>query len=462
MIKILESGKQYTKQQLNSLVCNIDPSVHLILIVTEKIKIDELQKVTIPSNVEIIDQQERDSILKKASLQVSIPFDDILQRILKDENYLLMRDRYMSAKDRKGFPKKMSNFHFQSLVAKKAYDVALSYQAFKPDYAIFASTPHTMPSWINCLVAEALNVKVILQHRTYLPGWNYIASGLGRTNNPIELSNNKVREKFINDVDAYVKKLKKTYDIAMPEYERKRLTRNKGKYFNTYYLLRKYILKPHWFKNVELCWRELSKLSKGLSEIKNKDYYILFIHYQPERTTLPEGYGYTQVLNIVYSLRTKLSQNTHLLVKEHPSTFTNNCNPNYRHPSFYSLIAEIEGVDWVKIGTDSFKLIDNALCAVTVTGTVAFESLIRGTPVINYGVPVFRNDYGYHNFKNEASLIQFIEDINLKKIDNEKIAASAIDNLKSISEFVIKDDDNSGRLGKLNALTSLSKTSFIN
>src|SRR5690606_22251242 len=91
----------------------------------------------------------------------------------------------------------------------------------------------------------------------------------------------------------------------------------------------------------------------------NGNYVVLFLHYQPERTSMPEAGFFSQQWLIIKLLSISLPENWRLLVKEHPSTFTGRYDFRYRHPKFYSDISTLKNVELISIETDTFKLIDN-------------------------------------------------------------------------------------------------------
>ncbi|WP_407942857.1 capsular polysaccharide export protein, LipB/KpsS family [Marinobacter similis] len=64
---------------------------------------------------------------------------------------------------------------------------------------------------------------------------------------------------------------------------------------------------------------------------------------------------------------------------------------SFRHPDFYRILASMRGVALVDERMASFDLIDESEAVVTLTGTVGFEALCRGTPVIVMGDAAYRS-----------------------------------------------------------------------
>ena len=65
-----------------------------------------------------------------------------------------------------------------------------------------------------------------------------------------------------------------------------------------------------------------------------------------------------------------------------------------RYPGFYRAIAGIPNVRLIPVGTNTFTLIDRAKTTATVTGTAAWESIMRGKAGIVFGYPWFMHAPG--------------------------------------------------------------------
>ena len=118
-----------------------------------------------------------------------------------------------------------------------------------------------------------------------------------------------------------------------------------------------------------------------------KSYAVFALHYEPERTSIPEGLPILFQADAVVAARNLLPVGTELLVKEHYSQsslawrgFTG------RSPLFYDLIASYPGTAWID-PTSLVDVLENAKCVFTLTGTVAIEAVFLGTPVIYFGNP---------------------------------------------------------------------------
>lgn len=126
----------------------------------------------------------------------------------------------------------------------------------------------------------------------------------------------------------------------------------------------------------------------GLSEQR----FVYFaLHFEPERTTNPDGGVYHDQFIAIQKLRQSLPDDIHILVKEHPSQYyMRERGPKGRSPLFYSLLNSLAGVSLVDTETESIYLQRNCEFVATITGSVAIESAIMGKPAVIFGDAWFR------------------------------------------------------------------------
>lgn len=116
-------------------------------------------------------------------------------------------------------------------------------------------------------------------------------------------------------------------------------------------------------------------------------YIYVPLHYQPERSTSPEGGVFPNQLLMVELLSTCAPEGWSIYVKENPLQFqavaaTGECS---RTIDFYDDLAALPNVTIVPISTSSFELIDNSMAVATVTGTAGWEAVLRGKPTLIFG-----------------------------------------------------------------------------
>lgn len=117
-----------------------------------------------------------------------------------------------------------------------------------------------------------------------------------------------------------------------------------------------------------------------------KKFVFVPLHYQPERTSSPDGGTFVMQYLMVALLRKVLPGDTAIVVKEHSLQF---------HPKFdghlgrlaedYTHLARLANVYLVDADIPSFELIDKSFAVATIAGTVGLESVARGRPVLVFG-----------------------------------------------------------------------------
>lgn len=118
-------------------------------------------------------------------------------------------------------------------------------------------------------------------------------------------------------------------------------------------------------------------------------FYIFGLHLQPEATTLPAGGIYNDQLLAIRLLSQCLPEDTYLYVKEHPSYWKQKGRLESVYESrtidFYKEIKKLRNVRLIDHKIPSKVLVEKCVAVVTVTGTIGFEALFMGKPVLCFG-----------------------------------------------------------------------------
>ena len=320
----------------------------------------------------------------------------------------------------------------------------------QPSYIFFQATPHDIYSWVLGKVAELMRIPVYLARSSILPWKSVLVRGLDEQTLVDADFEDNVRENYSLVEKFYNIHLGK-YDEAIPSYEKKRLDARKGKFWSWKTELKEPMRRPHRIVAV-LRKHYLFKYYQSLatSEITNQDYIIVFLHFQPERTSLPEGQQFAQQFHLIRTLQIA-NPGIKIYVKEHPSMFIGHLDIRYRTKSFYKAISDLDNVELVDIRTDAFSLIDKALSLATITGTVGVQALIRGKGVLCFGTSSYLGLDGVFQIKNCEDAQKAISELlrnkrkegldiskstlaNMHRID--RIAANGIEsNTTDISDF---------------------------
>lgn len=137
----------------------------------------------------------------------------------------------------------------------------------------------------------------------------------------------------------------------------------------------------------------LKRYYQGLCEpVDYKRKYVFFgLHFQPERSTCPEGEVFENQLLAIHVLSKSVGKDTLIYVKEHPRQvgrdFVNMRSPHFRSKQFYDDLHKMENVRLVDINASSNELIKNAFAVSTVTGSVGWQGLLAKKPALVFGNP---------------------------------------------------------------------------
>lgn len=351
-------------------------------------------------------------------------YNKVFSEVISDYKTLQISERC-----RTNFQFWQNGFHDLIFISKLVAGYLDIICSIHPSFVFFHATPHELCSWTLGKVAETMGIPVYTTISAPLPWKSMLTCGLGSSKLvSIVIANEDEQNRSFVD-DYYVSNQKK-YDEAIPSYEKERIEARKGNFWS-------------WKKEISTCFKykklklftyhiyamfrkhSLYKYYQSLTDrsldLTNK-YVVVFLHYQPERTSLPEGRFFTQQYHLINTLRMALPNDYCIYVKEHPSMFVNNMDVRYRDKSFYKDIASIPNVKLVNIGIDSFTLIDRSICIATITGTVGIQSFIRGKSVLCFG------DACYVDFKH------------CYNINNVEDVQKAIVEMDSFDSHVISED----------------------
>jgi len=270
---------------------------------------------------------------------------------------------------------------------------------------IFTSTPHDIESWLVFHAAYHNSIGTYAIQPSVLP-WRAMLSEiaphrtLGCVSTNVFTNQEKSdtgKEKPSKSADRYVKIKAGDYKDAEPEYMRKqkkinhpwqRLKSTKRLMVRATDLSFKETLQASCDKVISAVIRhqlqkKIERVAKG--HIPQGPYLVIFLHYQPERTSIPEGGQFAHPYLLLGEVLKHLPQDWSVLVKEHPSITMLRMARPFRHPKLYDTFVKDGRVQVVRSDIKPFELIDEAKAVITLTGTVGFEAICRGVPVLAFG-----------------------------------------------------------------------------
>lgn len=154
---------------------------------------------------------------------------------------------------------------------------------------------------------------------------------------------------------------------------------------------------------------ERAYLSKVKPVKLDIDYAYYPLHYEPERTSNPDGGHFYQPYDAIMALRKFLPIEIPIYVKEHYSQFTRML-PGYRgkSPYLYDVLSLIPNVHLVDPSIKSELLVRNALLTVSQTGTACLEAACFEKKAILMGDTWFSDTPNVYRFSDVSSYSELI------------------------------------------------------
>lgn len=148
-----------------------------------------------------------------------------------------------------------------------------------------------------------------------------------------------------------------------------------------------------------------NRLPTSLDYKRTQKLALFGLHYQPERTSIPEGPLDSSQLDSILKARRMLPSDIHLVVKEHPSQVAPGRSGFLgRSHHFYEFLNNMPGITLVGPELSVFELLDKVSLTFTLTGTLGIQSILRSIPVIYFGNPWWQEAPGAYRFENVVSL----------------------------------------------------------
>jgi len=162
--------------------------------------------------------------------------------------------------------------------------------------------------------------------------------------------------------------------------------------------------------------------------ISKADYsepYVLFaLHYQPEATSNPGGDIFVDQRLVIDMLLKNLPSEYKVYVKEHPHQFLKQRDgQTCRIKEFYEDLSKNPRIKLIDINESTFNLILHSKAVATIKGTIGWESMIYGKPVIDFGISWYETYNGVLRIMDEESAKKMEKFITEFKFDEHNLLA---------------------------------------
>jgi len=130
--------------------------------------------------------------------------------------------------------------------------------------------------------------------------------------------------------------------------------------------------------------RYLENLAIPIERLRSEDYAFYPLHKEPEVTLLVYGRYALNQIEVIRNIALSLPVGFKLVVKEHPASI------GYRPRSYYKKLLAIPNVVLISSFTKSRVVVQNSRLVAVVSGSIGFEALVCGKPLIVIGNAPFQ------------------------------------------------------------------------
>ncbi|WBA07881.1 hypothetical protein [Salinivibrio kushneri] len=182
------------------------------------------------------------------------------------------------------------------------------------------------------------------------------------------------------------------------------------------------------FTNESKFYRSKGESFESLN-INLEEKFVYFpLHYQPELTTSCLGGLYTDQLLAIENLARILPEGWFIYVKENPKQ-----GHYMRGRAFYERLSKIESAILVSKSVSTYELLKQSQVVATISGTVGWEALSGGKPIITFGMAWYRDFSGVHCFSHNLNL----KDISNQNVDHTKLQSQVNEFSKSCNQGIV-------------------------
>lgn len=272
------------------------------------------------------------------------------------------------------------------------------------DIDIFISyvLPHSVFGWLCSFYCSYFNISHYFMRHSVLPNRGCIVKDgvnpcLIKAVKSLHEDPKKIRDYCSAIIDAR----RDNYEAYIPVQEKERRRKHATPFKSTWADVKNVALlsanpKSIWHRRQRAA--ELRYWSNQTALSDHRFQIAFFLHYQPERTTLPEA-GYLSQQYIVAAMLSEKARQigAQVLVKEHPSQIYRASDGRFRGKGIYEEYARLSNVGFVPNETEPPDLIKRCNLVVSCGGSVIMEALALNCPVLYFNKIQFAQIEGVRN-----------------------------------------------------------------
>lgn len=321
-------------------------------------------------------------------------------------------------------------------------------ERYQPDLVVFGTIPHLVYDYLIYAVCRWTGIRTVMFESTPMRGLVFMEQRFDEQSQAERLYQDLMADGLPDEIplqpetEAYLNALRGSYD-HVPKYMRRVYKEevpgrqpmglstalrklvdfsDYGRFIHKQRLILKQKLSPPrsyqvkrgqtpeqsnitWLDDRLIRWqakhyiRKLDALYHHLAEEPdfNRPYIYVGLSFQPERTSSPMAGIYVNQNLMINMIASLIPSGWQVYVKDHPAQFLPSTHfraQSGRTPFFYKDLAALPNVRLVPMATSSFDLTDHSRAIATVTGTVGWEALNRGKPVLLFGYSWYRGCEG--------------------------------------------------------------------
>jgi hypothetical protein len=344
-------------------------------------------------------------------------------------NYLRAKDRCFKMMDRLDLYGLYNRLDREVIFNKLCAWALMQFEKTRPDALVFSEAPHSHTYYLLYEICRYFNIPIV-KFNTWLPVPLVFMQDAVTGERFFKNNFRSVKsQSLVDEAVRFVRNLARS-DSVRYELPAMKIQKNEIKilnqliyffrvgfllsvkecffqfrmYFSSFY----YPINPYrigFLTRAKIKRRRRLNISKAFQynckAVELSEKYVYFaLHYEPERTTNPDGDKFHDQAIALAKLRNMVPTEYSIFVKEHPThLYRADKGVRGRSPLLYDYISNIVGVTLVPKDLDSLDLIKNSSLVASISGSAVFEAAVLGKPSIKFGDAWFNecpNVFSWH------------------------------------------------------------------